>query len=555
MSPSPEINARNAAFNTIMTFEQARLGWQHNGDPNSTDPRHLTILQTIRGRSRNQAIMDGEEERTLRLTLVEPPPNTIRSFGPAETPFVAVLDNASVQFLTRPTEFDPADMNKLFAPALKEALTFAWRQRQERLKALVAKKTEKRLRKIFDQIMRRREETAELQVQQWENNLEIHRQRAREASGELDRYLKELRIIKGDRRRKKVLAAREAKTFLQLMPGVLVNIEVTDEKILCYTGPITIERPMKTFDMGVYRIELPLVEGSTWESIKIWADKPPYGDHQHPHVNGRGICCLGNMEQAVDDHLRRKEYVTLAVLLVEFLGTYNPGSPYYQLDESSYQECLEEGDGADVTNCADCDDTDCPHWSSRHDRCWAHHHSSKEYIQCLECRMCDFHERARQYCERVQLRARTAWNCISCIADCDNTGNHERCRSHHNGELCSRGCPQNECNHHPGTSRESTEEATTTADGDQDPEARNAGVPEGDGGSEEETRGNLRDVIAGLREGPIGDHYTLDGLVQAATNFVGESDQLETAGTVWSVEPITDAQRPEDVHSDNPSED
>jgi hypothetical protein len=453
--------ARTGALNTIMEFERSRLGYTLCDDPACTDPLHLRINTNVNGNPQRHVFSNGDTTRTVIATLQEPPVGAASLFGPSDSPLVAVMENASVQFLIRPTDLDIQDMNSVFAPALSTAINFAWHKRQESLKKQEAAKTEDKLAALFQNLSRTQERDINNRVQGFEMELSSYMDHARRARQNLHKWKEKLRIIQGDKRRRKVLAAREAKLFLKLETGTIVKVTVVGSNIVCNTGPISIEREVKTHHMGTYKIEIPTDGSAGWESIKIWADKPPYGNFQHPHVNENGVACLGNIEQAVDDHLRNNEFVALTALLVNFLGTYNPNSPYYQIDESNYASCLE---GADIFDCTDCDDNDCPHWNNRFDRCWQHHHATLRFKDCIECRSCDLHERARQYCERQHLITNQPWNCITCETECTSAGNFTRCRTMHDGAACGRSCPQNECNSNPQHGQEA-EDASESDEG------------------------------------------------------------------------------------------
>ena len=92
----------------------------------------------------------------------------------------------------------------------------------------------------------------------------------------------------------------------------------------------------------------------------------------------------------------------MLVLVDRLLRSYNPGSPYAEIerwdpdweDVDRYERCIE--DAVPYGDCIDCSDDSCHYWASRHERCWENiYEDNLETLErCTSCALCERHNQA-----------------------------------------------------------------------------------------------------------------------------------------------------------------
>ncbi|MBI2633592.1 MAG: hypothetical protein HYW78_04400 [Parcubacteria group bacterium] len=104
------------------------------------------------------------------------------------------------------------------------------------------------------------------------------------------------------------------------------TVDIKNGVLIAYTDTITIEYDGKIYTIGEFRIEIKL-NGS----IKIDNLTNKRDGYNHPHVSGEGNPCLGNIAESIAKLIARYEFSFAMQLLVQYLETYNNGSPVHQI--------------------------------------------------------------------------------------------------------------------------------------------------------------------------------------------------------------------------------
>ena len=229
--------------------------------------------------------------------------------------------------------------------------------------------------------------------------------------------------------------------LVKLLGRGLGSIQVVEGVLRAVTAPVEILWGGYTYEMGRYIISIPLGEGRL--TIKPRDDNEVEG-YPHPHVAADGTPCLGNIGATVAQLLGEGEHFQLVTTLLEFLRSYNPDNPYLRIErwdpkwkdeEDRYESCY---DNASLSDCATCDDHDCPNRDEAQSRCYEH----TDTDDCITCAACDRHSDAINHC-RDQHEFH---ECVDCELECIHAGDEEACYEAHAGEECTN-CPNENCNH------------------------------------------------------------------------------------------------------------
>jgi len=146
----------------------------------------------------------------------------------------------------------------------------------------------------------------------------------------------------------------------------------------------------------------------------------------------------------------------VVVGLLEYLASYNPASPYLELEnwnpdhDSSerWDACHED---AGPQDCVTCDESDCPHREGAADRCWE---LSDSWATCIGCRDCDWASVAQDRCRDDHSPA----ECVSCPTDaCSYSNEAEACHDSHEGDDCAV-CENDTCRHWAEANEQEEEE-------------------------------------------------------------------------------------------------
>jgi hypothetical protein len=122
-----------------------------------------------------------------------------------------------------------------------------------------------------------------------------------------------------------------------------------------------------------------------------------------------GAPCWGNLLTSVAECRASGDMFHVIMLADRLLRSYNPGSPYVELnrwdpnwtDEDRHERCFDNAHP--FLDCVGCEDDYCPWWDSRHDRCWDSLLESLEVVtndeedlleSCVSCGLCGHHEEA-----------------------------------------------------------------------------------------------------------------------------------------------------------------
>lgn len=237
--------------------------------------------------------------------------------------------------------------------------------------------------------------------------------------------------------------AHEDHTQLVRMLGRgLRSIQITSGLLKVLTAPVEIHWDGDRYEMGCYWIDLPLGEGRL--NIRNEDSDRAVDDYPHPHVGTDGYPCLGNIGGTVAQLLGEGENAQLVTLLLEFLRSYNPDNPYLRLErwdpnwedeDDRWETCY---DNASLSDCATCDDWDCPHREDAQRRCYENTDTS----DCIACAGCDLHREAIESCRNDHAPN----ECVTCEVDCPYSDDEEECFQTHDGECCP-DCDNTNCTH------------------------------------------------------------------------------------------------------------
>ena len=92
-----------------------------------------------------------------------------------------------------------------------------------------------------------------------------------------------------------------------------------------------------TLDLEVFKVQV----------LNVSADTELRGGYQHPHVDHRGEICWNNHEEMAQAYHREGDFLALRDLIDNLLHTYNPSSPYINLEDWEYglgEACYECGE-------------------------------------------------------------------------------------------------------------------------------------------------------------------------------------------------------------------
>ena len=227
--------------------------------------------------------------------------------------------------------------------------------------------------------------------------------------------------------------------------GGVRSIRVLTNGVEVTTDVIEVVWHGRGFLLGPFKVELLLHEHAV--HIHALPGAELADGYWHPHVSTGAVPCLGNMGPIIAKTMGSADVVGTITTLLEFLRSYNHGEGYiglgmwdpdYEESTSRYDSCYED---SGPQECATCEDGDCPYRDGAEQRC-ADDHDREE---CIACRRCSNHVRARQNCREDH----DPRECVECDIDCIYAGDEDDCLSSHDGELCQ-GCNVESCAHQTG---------------------------------------------------------------------------------------------------------
>ena len=223
----------------------------------------------------------------------------------------------------------------------------------------------------------------------------------------------------------------------------LRSFEMGNGVLQAVTAPMEIVWDGGRYDMGSYRISLPLSSGRL--AIHPERGCTDVDGYPHPHVNSDGNPCLGNIGGPLAQLLGEGEHAQAIVLLLEFLRSYNPDNPYIRLErwdpdwedeDDRWERCYDE---ASFSDCATCDDWDCSHREGAEHRCYEY----ADTDDCIACAACERHRNAIESCRSTC----DPEDCVTCDQECTYAGDEGACHEVHDGERCV-DCHNHDCNHY-----------------------------------------------------------------------------------------------------------
>jgi len=145
------------------------------------------------------------------------------------------------------------------------------------------------------------------------------------------------------------------------------------------------------------------------------ADTEPRGGYQHPHVNSSGDICWNGYDREAEAYHRSGDFLALKDLITNLLQTYNPASPYINLEdwENGLGDCCavcgERYPEDDLVYVESLSDVLCPECRSYCERC-------DQYVHYRDYR-CDL-DRGWEMCKWCAEEYTSA--CSECGEQCLN---------------------------------------------------------------------------------------------------------------------------------------
>jgi len=296
---------------------------------------------------------------------------------------------------------------------------------------------------------RRKLAAREKMASEWRKSLTLNEDSIQDKTWEIKRLVEKNEELRDrirahellHRKRLERRAIEEHAGLLKLVGKGIRSFEVEDGKLKVVTNPIEIDFESYVYEFGTFQVELPLGEGRV---VIHGLDGTKVDGYPHPHVSTDGTPCFGNISTTVAQLLGAGDQLQALTLILEFLRSYSPDNPYRRIEQwnpdwededSRHDSCY---DDASLSDCATCDDWDCPHRDGAESRCYEY----TSVQDCIACAACSRHEDAEQACRDDH----SAQECVVCTIDCTYAGDHDSCREGHGGEECP-GCENTNCPH------------------------------------------------------------------------------------------------------------
>ena len=372
------------------------------------------------------------------------PPDDTPVFGPSDEyshvqPLVSLAGHR-VAIHVPPRVLDGLAL-KVLGPPLEEALPLA-KAAYER--EVLAKETDRyatlKASTWTTRIDQRRQQVrdAEFSVLRLEEDLRAKYRNLAELREELK--LLESQTLPAVRRR----ARDELDRLRRMAPRGLQAVRLSGDRLLVTTLPIDLEYEGVRYEMGRFEMAIDIHRNV----IRIQGLDRSVRGYPHPHVASGGEPCLGSMASPMAHMLGEGDLFGVVVGLLEYLQSYNPASPYLELqywdpdfdDSARWDRCYED---AGPRECVTCGEEGCPYQDGASDRCWEF---SDSYTSCIECRDCDWASEAQDRCRDDH----TAQECVECSTEaCAYAGDADACFETHDGDECP-DCEHNTCSRHRG---------------------------------------------------------------------------------------------------------
>ena len=372
------------------------------------------------------------------------PNNTVPLYGPID-PDGVVQPLVSVHGYQVALHIDPSALDglavRVLGPALEQALTEARDALEDQVLHHQAERyVAVRLREINQRLESRRNEERQtfMALQRAEDEVRLQYRKLAAIKADIDTV--ESYTLASWKR-----ASRDdMQKLLAMVPRAIQRVRLEDQKLVVTTNPVTILYDDYDYELGRFEIRIDIPA----RLVRVHGIDQEVNSYSHPHIHPTGECCLGNYGSLVADCLARQDHLALVVAMVEFLGSYNPASPYQDLrrwdpdwvDEDRYESCY---DDASPSECVECTDDACPSWSERYWRCWE---SIDDYTYCIGCGQCRYSDDALEACRSDH----TAQECCTCSTEqCVYSADEDACFEAHDGDECP-DCQHTDCSRHPG---------------------------------------------------------------------------------------------------------
>ena len=260
-------------------------------------------------------------------------------------------------------------------------------------------------------------------------------------NAELREQLRLRKLVTNKRRERE--ATEEHAQLRQLLGRSLRQIEVRDGHLKTLTTPIDIDHHGYQYEFGCFWIHVPLNGGRL--EIRPENTGNEVDDFSHPHIASDGYPCLGNIGSTLAQLLGEGRMFEAVTLMLEFLRSYNPDNPYLRIerwnpdwedDDDRFESCY---NNASLSDCATCNDEDCPYQDGSARRCV----ENTDTEDCIECNSCGERRHAIEHCRNNNEH----WECVQCQTQCPWAGDAESCRAMYAGDQCT-DCPNDDCNYY-----------------------------------------------------------------------------------------------------------
>jgi len=115
-------------------------------------------------------------------------------------------------------------------------------------------------------------------------------------------------------------------TSLCNVPGV-ERVRVKDSIVQVFTDSISIPYDGDEYEIGKFRIDI-YTDGSEG-GVRCYNLTKVVDGWMHPHVDGEGWCCLGNIGHGIAELTASYEFAVIAQIMMQYLATYNDADPMH----------------------------------------------------------------------------------------------------------------------------------------------------------------------------------------------------------------------------------
>lgn len=154
---------------------------------------------------------------------------------------------------------------------------------------------------------------------------------------EISDYLEAIKKTKAQvSTREKALAILEKPTDttkqigeqLQLLKTnkMIRDIKVSNNKFYVFTKRVKIIQDNYSYDLGSYEMVLDFSRSNYEDKVRIFNELSNPSNplsRQHPHIDGAGKCCLGNIQNTIANMLLKRQIAETIIVLIAYLHSYH----------------------------------------------------------------------------------------------------------------------------------------------------------------------------------------------------------------------------------------